>query len=250
MKPTKLHLLLCTLLIPGQLAAQSPEGVAPAPPEELTPAEQKAAYLRLPTLDRSAMNPELREPLEVVDEERNPFGMVALAAGERRPVEVIKAESEEQKIRRVLANMRISGLAGSPGAYRVLIGSLPVGEGDILPRLFADQAEKLLVKSISDRAVALEFIESDESVAPRTIGLSLDLRPQVNSLLPGEMFLKLVPFDAETGVALPPRMADPVAQVLESLEAVDAASLVERTYELLNAPAVLGSDERKSDRTR
>lgn len=218
-----------------------------AQPKKLSPAEQKAADLRLPRLDRSALNPEKRAPVQVLEGERNPFGLVKLQPGEKAPVAVVKTESEEAKLRRVLANMRVTGLSGYPGSYRVMIGSMPLREGEIVPKMFADQAEKLLVQSVSDRQVILAFVEKDKSVKPRRIELNVDLRPNVKSLLPGEVFVKQVPFDGNGSPDLPPLQNAAAMGVLQAGEEQNSESLVERQYELLNAPARLKSDETKEE---
>jgi hypothetical protein len=60
---------------------------------ELTPAEQKAADMRMPSLDRSALEPEKRTPAEVRETERNPFGLVSLPPAAVEETETIEAES-------------------------------------------------------------------------------------------------------------------------------------------------------------
>jgi hypothetical protein len=161
---------------------------------ELTPGELKAADMRLPDLDRSALVPDKREPATVLEAERNPFGLVSLPPTEVQETATIQAETEEERLRRILGNMRVSGMSGSPSAYIVLLGSMQVKEGQRLPKLFADQAELLRVTKVTDREIILSFEEKDASLPPRTIGLGYDLRPRPQSLLPGEIFGKLVPF--------------------------------------------------------
>lgn len=235
--PGAVAVRICLLVLALACAVSAQEAVpAPTGTRPLSPAEEKAADLRLPQLDRSALNPERREPLKVKPDERNPFGMVALPSGPGRPPELIKKESEEEKLRRVLSNLRITGLSGGPGTYRAMIGSFAVGEGDTLPRMFADQAEKLTVKSITDREVLLIFAENDPTVEPRTLGLAVDLHPQVRSLLVGEVFLKLVPF-SQGAADLPPLIVPSVEKVVAGMEEGDLQAIAERQYELLNAPA-------------
>lgn len=210
---------------------------------ELTPAEQKAADMRMPELDRSALEPELREPAQVKEGERNPFGLVALPQEEAVEVEAIQAETEEMRLRRVLGNMRISGVSGSPGSYRVVLNSMQLREGDMLPKLFADQAETIRVTSISDREVILSFSEKDPSIPPRTIGLSYDLKPRASSLLPGEIFQKLVPFTSKGTVDLKPLELPAAKAIAEGAEEGNLQGLTERTFELMGEPSSRTADE-------
>lgn len=233
-------MFLCFVLAGAAVAQQ---GAAPGAPSQLTPAEQKAADMRLPQLDRSALTPEAREPLEVQESEKNPFGMVTKVADQMVPAQPV---TEEIKIRQVLSNLRVSGLSGSSDGARVMLGSLSLGVGDELPRLFAGQVERLVVKSITDRGVVLVFVEPEASRKERSIGLPIDLKPRVDSLLVGEAFIKLVPLDGEGTPVLPPLEHGAVQKSLEAARAQDLRSMVERQTELLNAPAVpASSDEGK-----
>ena len=217
---------------------------------ELTPAEQKAADMRIPELDRSAMAPERREPATVVEGERNPFGLVSLPPEQVEEVEQIASETEEMRIRRILANMRISGVSGSPGSYRVVLGSMQLKDGEILPKLFADQAEVLRVQSIGEREIILAFEEKVTGLPARTIGLGYDLTPRPQSLLSGELFKKLVPFTPKGAPDLKPLEVPAVKAIAEGAEKSGLQGLTERSHELMGEAGPLSSDEsakKKSD---
>jgi hypothetical protein len=217
---------------------------------ELTPAEQKAADMRIPELDRSAMEPERREPATVVEGERNPFGLVSLPPEEVEEVEQIASETEEMRIRRILANMRISGVSGSPGSYRVVLGSMQLKDGDTLPKLFVDQAEVLRVQSIGDREIILAFEEKAPGLPARTIGLGYDLTPRPQSLLSGELFKKLVPFTPKGSPDLKPLEVPAVKAIAEGAEKSGLQGLTERSHELMGEATPRSSDEsapKKSD---
>lgn len=203
--------------------------------QELTPAQQKAADLRLPELDRTALLPEMRSPSDVSDGERNPFGNVSLPPPEEEAPEAepVQAETEEMKIRRILGNMRVTGVSGTPGAYTVLLGSLQLRQGEELPRLFSDQAEVLRVSSVTEQDVVLTFAEKDPNVPPRTIGLGIDLKPRVRSLLHGDLFSKIVAFDKRGAPDLKPLESPAVKQLLEAIEEQDLESLIDRRRELM-----------------
>jgi hypothetical protein len=233
-------LLLCLVLTIPALAQE----------RELTPAEQKAEDMRIPELDRSAMEPERREPATVVEGERNPFGLVSLPPEEVQEVEQIASETEEMRIRRILANMRISGVSGSPGSYRVVLGSMQLEQGETLPKLFVDQAEVLRVQSIGEREIILAFEEKAPGLPARTIGLSYDLTPRPQSLLSGELFKKLVPFTPKGSPDLKPLEVPAVKAIAEGAEKSGLQGLTERSHELMGEASPRSSDEsapKKSD---
>lgn len=250
-------LALCFLLVvPVAVCAQ--DQAAPPPPEAApvasSPEQQKEKDMRGPPLADaylSSLTPEAREMTGFVDikeSDTSPFGMVLKVLDQATPK---RRMSEVDKIRSVLSNMRISGVSGSGDTRHVLIGSMAVGEGEFLPKLFIDQADKLKlrVSSIEDNKVTLEFTETDNWDNPIIIEKSFDLHPRrkedVASLLPGEVFTKIVPIDGEGGVKLPPLMPGAVQQTLEAVQEQNLQSLVERSRELLDAPAAPPSDEQQ-----
>lgn len=215
---------LCLLLATGPARAQ----------QELTPAQQKAADLRLPDLDRSELLPERRTPTEVLLNERNPFGSLALPPPEEKDVAPIEMETEEMKIRRILGSLRVSGLTGDPGAgYTVLLGPLLLRTGETLPRLFADQAELLRVESVTDHDVVFTFVEKDQSLPPRTISFNFDLRPRVRSVLAGELMKKVVTFDKRGRMDMKPLPFGSAEVISDALDKQNVESLVERRFEMM-----------------
>jgi len=190
---------------------------------KLTPEEEKRADMRLPDLDRSALEPEKRTPVDIKPDERNPFGLLSVPPPEEQEETVkIEVETEEMKIRRILGNMRVVGMAGQPGSYRVMLGSMKLAKGDIVPRLFANQGEVLRVEDISERQVLLSFVERKQpqqmDLPPRMVGLGIDLAPRVRSLLPGEIFTSVVQFDAKGAPAMEPLRTDGVESILQQFK--------------------------------
>ena len=190
------------------------------PTNALTPEQQKALDMRLPELNRAALEPEERVPEKVAEGERNPFGMLSVPVPQEEEEVRIEVETEEVKIRRILGNMRVTGVSGRSGSYRVLLGSMQLGPGEIVPRLFANQAERLRVEEITDRQVVLAFIERSQQkdLPPRTIGLGIDLAPRVRSLLPGEVFTNVVTFDEKGSLALAPLKTASVDTIVEQIK--------------------------------
>lgn len=209
--------------------------------DQFTPQQQKARDMALPALDRSALKPTSREEAEILPGERNPFGLVSGApAPQGAPV----AETAEQKLRRTLGSMRIGGLTGSPGSYRVLLGPMSLTEGDLLPRLFSTQAEVLRVEKITDKEVSLVFVEKDTNQPPRTVGLAIDLKPRVKSMMAGETFNKLVTFGANGEPAVPPLAVPGVQGYMEGAQASQLQSLVDRPFDMMGDATPKKPDEK------
>jgi len=229
------------------LALLAGVAVLRAQERELTPAEQKAADMRLPDLDRSALEPEKREPAKVLEGERNPFGLVSLPPTEVEDADTIQAETEEMRLRRILGNMRVSGAGGSAGSKSLLLGPMKIKAGERLPKLFADQAEILTVTSITDREIILSFEEKDPNIPPRTIGLGYDLEPRPQSLLPGEIFRQLVPFTSKGSPDLKPLEVPAVKGITEGAEASGLQGLTERSFELMGEPEFRADEKTTED---
>jgi len=227
---------LCFLLILSGLSWPS------LAQEELTPEQQKARDMALPALDRSALKPSAREEAEILPGERNPFGLVSGAPASAGAAPV--AETEEQKLRRTLGSMRIGGLTGSPGSYRVLLGPMPLREGDLLPRMFSTQAELLTVQKITDKKVSLVFVEKDTNQPPRVIELAIDLKPRVNSMMAGEAFNKLVTFGADGEPSVPPLAVPGVQSFMEGAQASQLQSLVDRPSDMMGDATPKKPDEK------
>ena len=227
---------LAVLVQPLASPAQEAPGV-------MTPEEEKAADMRMPELDRSGLLPTLRKPIEVEPGERNPFA-VATKAFER--MTGIVTDRGRDRIEKLLRAVRVSGVSESPGGRRVLLGPFSLAEGQELPRLFADQVDRVRVKTIAEKEVVLEFIESDPSKSglPLSLPIGLDSGPAaVRSLLVGEVFRSVVPVDENGEVALPALRSAGAQAVLDGAEAQDLQGLVNRPAELLDAPAEISSNE-------
>jgi hypothetical protein len=221
-------LLLIAILLGGvPVSAQSPP---------LTPEEEKKADLRLPALDRSALEPGDRIYTEVPLEERNPFGVLSVPEPEELDQVQIKVESEEDKIKRVLTNMKVGGLSGGPGTYRVLLGPMALTKGDRLPQIFHNQREQLVVDEITDGKITLRFVEAG-SRAPRMFdisfirGLSMineDGSHRARALMPGDLYTSVVKFD-ETGQIAMQQIPTLAAQGL--MDAFSNEQLTEALYD-------------------
>lgn len=208
------------LILPVLAGAVALIPPAAAQDTNLTPEQQKAFDMRLRDLDRSALEPQQRTPVEVTRDERNPFGLLSVPPPQEEEQVKIEVETEEMKIRRILGNMRVTGLSGSPGSYRVMLGSMQLARGDMVPRLFANQAERLRVEDITERQIVLTFVErkQQQDLPPRSIGLGIDLTPRVRSLLPGEVFTNVITFDEKGAQSMEPLKTEAVDAIVEQIK--------------------------------
>lgn len=225
------------LFLATQADAQQQTNATPAPVEAATPPPA------VPRPERALLRPDSKQPVTLQTGERNPFGLVSVPKVEEGADVAVEDETEEAKIRRVLANMRISGRSGTPGNYQVLLGPLVVRKGDLLPPLFANQAEVLRVEDITDRELTFAFVEADAAMAPRKFGISFDVSARVRSLMPGEAFSQLVSMTPQGKVDLPPVETEGVKDFLQGAEEQKFESMVDRSFELLGASARPQADE-------
>jgi len=237
----KTYLLLLAVLVLPPVT-----GAAQTNTNAMTPEEEKRAALRLPDLDRSALEPGARKPLFVPEGARNPFGLLSVPPPEEEEEVKIEVETEEMKIRRILGNMRVVGVSGEPGSYRVVLGSMQLSKGDPVPRLFANQGEVLRVDDITDRQVILSFVERNkqQDMPPRTIGLGIDLTPRVRSLLPGEVFTSVIQFDEKGAQSMEPLKTKGVEAVVRAIKTNNLTeALTDHRRALLGDSSIRTSDE-------
>lgn len=220
-------------LTAAQLAAQGP---AASPPPEMAPTAA--------TPNRSVFSPSARQPKVLPEGQRNPFGAAAVPAQEEE--EIVAAETEEAKLRRILGKMRVTGLSGSEGNYAVVLGSMVLREGEKLPRLYVNQAEELRVDSVSTNEVILTFVEGVAGIPPRSMSLRFNLSPQVRSVLPGELFQAMVPVDPKGNTQLPDVETPAVKEIGEGLKAREFEGLVDRRFKLMGSPPFLPGDDDKT----
>lgn len=204
--------------------APHPAGAQPASPSGPTAAQ---ALRAMPSLNRTPLLPAVRAGTtsRVSDDERNPFGLLSIPqVDEEEPVPV-KVESEEQKIKRVLANMRVGGLRMSAGSYRVLLGNMSLSKGDRLPQIFANQVEQLVVDDVEAGKIYFRFVENAKNTSPpRTFSISFnrglsmaneDGTPRVRSLMAGDLYLEVVKFE-EGEVVMQPIPTAPAQGLLDA----------------------------------
>lgn len=119
--------------------------------------------------------PEDKAPVVVAESERNPFG--------KKPVKLETVEEdvedEESKIRNVIEKLPISGVMQGRTGTKVLLGTLVVEEGRMLPPVIPRQQEKIKVMSVSAEKVELAFVEPSGETGLRKVMITLDVRPKI-----------------------------------------------------------------------
>ena len=180
----------------------------------------------------SSLLPEGRQKLDVLPSERNPFSaQVAEIATSSTQHE---GTTEESRLRRILRAMKVGGISGKPGSQHVLLGSLIIKPGDILPPLLDNQAEVLRVVSIEDNSLVLAFIERDASTEVRRIILPLGgLEPTVTQMMYGEAFEELTKMEASGKIDVPPLTLPGVDDFLKGSRGSDLHNVTDRDVQMM-----------------
>ncbi len=134
------------------------------------------------------MLPKQRQATKVplLPDEKNPF------AERSKKQETIAgpaedAESQENKIRRLLTSLLVTGYKSGDGGRRVLIDNIIAREGQELEPVLADQTEKLIVSSITDKFVEIAWQETSKDASqPRILRLPIKVKPAVGTMLKGQ----------------------------------------------------------------
>ncbi|TSA37389.1 MAG: hypothetical protein D4R65_00915 [Verrucomicrobiaceae bacterium] len=135
-----------------------------------------------PAASESLLYPDTRKVLDVRANERNPFAQQITDS----PGPTQEGVSEDARLRRILRAMKIGGVSGTPGHRQLLLGSLILKPGVVLPPLISNQAEVLRVVSVDDSSITLEFVEKDPASDARKILLTFGIKPEVRQFMYGE----------------------------------------------------------------
>lgn len=138
--------------------------------------------IALPAVVRAAspvgLLPEDKVPFTLEGNERNPFGKI----GPKAATAVV--ENEESRIRAIVENLPVGGIIEGRTGRKVLLGSLVVEEGRVLPPVISRQTEKLQVLSVTPEKVEIAFLESDGTPGLRRIVVGLNIAPSVQFRVP------------------------------------------------------------------
>lgn len=129
-----------------------------------------------PAIASVGLLPEEKQPVRVVEGERNPFGK----KGPKTPIKTDEdTESEEARIRNILAGLTVAGLGEREGEVTALLGSFVLKPGDELPPILRDQKEIVRVLQVKNNLIELGFVDKDGSAETRKISLNIKTKPTV-----------------------------------------------------------------------
>jgi len=169
--PTR-HLLVAALLFTGVIAsAQQLEFLPDATP----PGDEMVKYTLLKPDDKTS---EIIKPTE-----RNPFGK----SDDALKALTTKGTNEENTIRDRLTQLRVVGVSPGKNGLRVMLGDMVLEAGQTLPPVLVDQSVDLRVNTITTSAIELVWVEKKATgLPPRSLTLTVDLRPYVRYMLHGQ----------------------------------------------------------------
>lgn len=180
-------------LVAAGLVAALITGIAPLlPAQEETPVIDPATGLEAAPVPAAnfvpgrmiGMRPEQKRPLELKENERNPY---AKRSAEEEATGEDGVNEEEQQIRARLSSLSVSGRSQGPNGLRILLGDIILEQGRLLPQLLEEQSENLKVIEINEDTVILGWldIESGEPTG-KTMQVAYDLTPMVTYALHGQ----------------------------------------------------------------
>ncbi len=175
--------------------------------------------------------PDGRQTVDVRAGERNPF--TQQAAPEQGATASSESASEEARLRRIIRAVKIGGVSGGNGQFRILLGSLILSPGETLPPIIRNQSEMLRVLSVDESSLTLAFVERDPSADPRKIVLPVGMKPEVSQFMFGEAVESLLQIGPRGAPKLPPLESPAVAEILNSSQEVELRNVADRDVKLM-----------------
>jgi len=144
------------------------------------------------------------------------------------------AETEESRLRRFFGSVKIGGVARSGNKCQILLGSLILKEGQIVPQLFAKQEERIRVASITPKELRLVFVEKEPTAdSVREIIIPYGFTPKVSQLLYGEAAQKLGVVNADGKQSDKKVPFKGVEDFLKSSQESDLQNMVDQEFDLM-----------------
>jgi hypothetical protein len=134
----------------------------------------------LRSADALELLPQTKIPVLLSEGERNPFAVKAAPAAQ---VVAADQESEESRLRGLLANLQVSGYAEGEGGTTVLLGPYLLRPGELVPSLLRRQTEQIRVAAIRPGQIELLFLEPNDRPPTRRLTLNFSTEPKVRYLL-------------------------------------------------------------------
>lgn len=125
--------------------------------------------------------PEEKTPETVKAEENNPFESSADSAQKD------EGTSEENQVRDILLRLPAVGGASGAGGMRIMLGSMRLVPGAMVPPVLPDQQVALKVKSITPEGIELVWVEKKPSgLPPKVLMIPMDNAAKVRYRLPNQ----------------------------------------------------------------
>ncbi len=130
--------------------------------------------------------PGQKKALVVETKERNPFAIVVKS--EETPEVTEDTTLQEQRIRKFFADATVGGVMRGSSGYKVLIGSMILEAGALVPPVIPGQTEVLEVRSIDEKTIEFAWVETEDlppNAPVRQMTIDLNVGPAVRTQLPG-----------------------------------------------------------------
>jgi hypothetical protein len=126
--------------------------------------------------------PDEKVPEQIKPTEHSPF------TKQVEPQQNENVNSEHNMVMSKLMAMKASGIVNKDSDYSVLLGSLQLKRGEIVPPVIPNQSVQVKVNSITPEAI--DFVWVDEKMSKRglsaaTFSIKLDMKPRITVILPG-----------------------------------------------------------------
>lgn len=162
----KRHLLILTSFV-------LPVAAVFAQTEPLADAEEAPERIQYTLFLPEEKNPEL-----IKTEENNPFE-ATVNQNEK------EGDTEENRVRDILLQMPAKGGGNGPAGMRVMLGSMRLEAGQMVPDVLPDQQVKLKVKTITPKQIEMVWVENKPTgLPPKPFVIDVDVSPRVRYKMP------------------------------------------------------------------
>lgn len=124
----------------------------------------------------------------ILPDEKNPE---VIKADENNPFEAVmdntvkEGDTEENRVRDILLSMPAKGGGHGLSGMRVMLGSMRLEAGQMVPNVLPDQQVRLQVKSITPTQIEMVWVEKKPTgLPPKPFVISVDVSPRVRYRMP------------------------------------------------------------------
>ncbi len=152
--------------------------VAAIAQEQPAPGTETSADGPVERVQYALILPEEKNAEMVKAEENNPFEAVTSEAQD-------EGDTEENRVRDILLTMPAVGGGSGPDGMRVMLGSMRLEAGQMVPNVLPDQQVMLKVKSVTPQLIELVWVEQKPSgLPPKPFVIPVDVSPSVRYRMP------------------------------------------------------------------